>query len=404
MTNRNKTNRIGRILTRGLAWVTVPLYLAGMGSIIWIESRIGMPTSLEDVTLFIGFGAFAVVGSFLVARCPTNPVSWILVASGLIVSLFPAAETYAAYRMITRGSPDLLAVFGAWANGIYWIPLLALIIIYLPLLFPDGHLPSRHWRPIAVIPGLSLAFLVIIDAFRETLEGQKMAYQINNPIGIKGLLPVETQSIFLVLAIGILIGLAGAIAAVIARFRRSIGAERQQIKWFLYAVSLTPFIMVVDYLPSILGALIFGLVIVSFPVAIGVAVLRYRLYDIDLVIRRTLVYSVLTVLLGLVYYGLVTLLQSLFVGVSRQQSPLMLVISTLAIATLFSPLRRRIQQIIDRRFFRQRYDARQALDRFGQNLRSQVELPAIEREVVEVVSKTVQPVHISLWIRKVAKG
>ena len=161
MTSMTGSSRLGRALVRVVAWGAVPLYLVGMGGKIWMDHQLGLDTSLLDLMLAVGFGAFAVVGAVLVARRPQNLVSWIMVAIGLMTALFPAAETYAAFVMTKRGSPDPLAVFGVWANDVYFYPLIALALVYLPLVFPDGCLPSRRWRWVAHFVALSVVGAVL---------------------------------------------------------------------------------------------------------------------------------------------------------------------------------------------------------------------------------------------------
>ena len=393
--------RFSRNLSRVVAWATVPLFLIGVGSMIWLEHEFGLGggSPVEDAFLFVGFGVFAAVGSLLVARQPGNPVGWIMAAIGLIVSLFPAAEIYAAYVMTTRGIPDFLAVFGAWVNAWYWYPLLALALIYLPLYFPDGCLPSRRWWPIAVIAGIGTAGLIVLGALSDPLIGQNIDYRIDNPIGIEGMPMAEEHPLFPLFGSFVLvIGLLGATASMVVRYRRSRGVERQQLKWFLYAAMLLPLMAIADLVP-VVGGYLFGLILVALPTAIGIAVLRYRLYDIDIIIRRTLMYGVLTALLALVYFGAVTLAGSLFSAVSHQQSSLAIVISTLAIAVLFSPLRRRVQDFIDRQFYRRKYDAEKALDGFAVRARDEVDAGRLTSTLVGVVEEAVQPVYVSIWVK-----
>lgn len=384
-----------------VGWLVVLIYIAGTGANIWLQDRLGMQGDplLEDILLRAGFGAFAVVGALLIAKRPTNLVGWILAASGLMVGIFPAGDSYAAYVMTTRGRPDALAVVGAWAQGWYWYLLLALALIYLPLFFPDGCLPSRRWLPFALMMGIVTLTLVILGALTDTLTGQDVDYRIENPIGIEGLGPSESLPVFPVFGVLLGIGLVGAIVAVIVRFRRARGIERQQMKWFLYAAALIPSFLVLDYLPRILSGAVLGLIILALPTAIGIAVLRYRLYDIDLVVNRTLVYGSLTATLALVYLGGVVSLQYVFRAFAGSESQLAVVVSTLAIAALFSPLRRRIQGFIDRRFYRRKYDAYRTLDEFGARLREETDLDALSAHLVEVVRETMQPAHVSLWMR-----
>src|SRR5919112_6698213 len=348
------------LVARGAALLVLLVYIAGMCANAWLEGRLGLQSEhpAEDVVLFVGFSLFAAVGALLVSKRPDNPIGWIMGANALIVAIFPACESYAAYVMSTRGRPDALAVFGVWANSWYWYLLLALTFVYLPLLFPDGRLPSRRWLPVAVVPAVGVTGIAILGALTETLRGQTFNYRIDNPIGIEGLGHVEDLQAFAVLGGGALaIGTVGSVLSVVVRFRRSRGTERQQLKWFLYAAAPIVAFPAIDFLPVIVSGLLFGWVLLGLPTAIGIAVLRYRLYEIDIVINRTLVYGSLTVMLAGLYFGSIVVLQRVFVALTGQQSTLAVVVSTLAIAALFNPLRRRVQGFVDRRFYRKKYDA-----------------------------------------------
>ena len=311
-------------IARVVAWLIVPVYIAGTGANFWLEGFLGPQEGRvwEDTLLLVGFGAFAVVGALLVAKRPANVVGWIMATVGMMVGVFPAGDTYAAYVMTTFGHPDALAVFGAWTQGWYWFLLLALVLIYLPLYFPDGRLPSRRWLPFALLMGILMLSIVVLGALTDTLRGQDVDYRIENPIGIEGLAPVESLPIFSLLGVLLGVGCVGAAVAVVVRFRRARGIERQQMKWFLYATALIPVFPLLNRLPEIVDAILFNLLIVALPTAIGIAVLRYRLYDIDLVINRTLVYTALTASLVMIYLGGVVSLQYMFRAVTGSESQL----------------------------------------------------------------------------------
>ncbi len=387
-----------------VAWLVILLYAAGMGANLWLKSRLHLRDefSLDNVMLFAGFGAFALVGALLVAKRPANLVGWIMATIALMVALFPAGDSYAAYVMTTRGHPDALAVLGAWVQSWYWYVLLALFLIYLPLVFPDGRLPSRRWLPPAILVGVGTLVIVVLGALNDTLTGQDVDYRIDNPIGIEGLAPVESLPIFGVLSAFLGIGILMAVSSVVVRFRRARGIERQQMKWFLYAASLMLTFPVMDYLPNVLGSVVFNLVVIALPTAIGIAVLRYRLYDIDVVINRTLVYVALTVSLVLVYFGAVVSLQYLFRTLTGGESQLAVVASTLIIAALFNPLRTRVQAIVDRRFYRRKYDAAKTLETFGSRLRNETDLEDLSGHLLNVVRETMQPSHVSLWLKEMS--
>jgi MFS family permease len=386
-----------------VAWLVLVLYAAGICANYLLERSAGLPSEhpVEDVVFLAGSGAFVVVGALLVAQRPTNPISWIMATIALMGAIFPTGGTYAAYVMSTRGHPDALAVVGAWTQSWYWGLLLALAFVYLPLLFPDGRLLSRRWLPVAVLPGIGTLGMVILGALTETLHDSVAGYTINNPIGIEGLAPVEELAVFGVLTALFGVGLIGAIASVVVRFLRSRGVERQQMKWFVFAVALMLTFPLEGLLPDIVNNVLFGLTVIAIPTAVGIAVLRYRLYEIDLLINRTLVYGPLTVTLAAVYFGGVVATQAIFRALTgqEQQPQLAVVVSTLAIAALFNPLRRRIQGLIDRRFYRRKYDARKTLETFSAKLRDETDLEALNAELVGVVRETMQPAHVSLWLR-----
>jgi hypothetical protein len=393
------------LFARVAGWLIVPLYVAGICTSYLLERSAGVPPAypMEDVVIRVGFGAFAVVGALLVAKRPTNLVGWIMATIALMMAIFHAGLLYAAYVIATRGQPDALAVLGAWIGNWYWYLLLALAVIYVPLLFPDGRLPSRRWLPVAVLPGIATLSIVVLGALADTLVLDPVVkdahYRIENPIGIEGLGHVEDLPIFGVLTGLLLVGIVGAVAAVMVRFRRSRGVERQQMKWFVYASALLLLTPVEGLLPEIFSNVLFGVVLIGMPTAIGIAVLRYRLYDIDLVINRTLVYGSLTVTLVLFYLGGVVSLQYAFRALTGQGSQIAVVASTLAIAALFNPLRRRVQAFVDRRFYRRKYDAAKTLEAFSVKLRDETDLDALNAELVGVVRSTMQPAHVSLWLR-----
>jgi hypothetical protein len=383
------------------ALLVLVVYVGGLSVNAWLERRGGWQaeSSMEDLVLFVGFGMFAVVGALLVAKRPDNTIGWIMGAAALIVGVLPVSETYAAYVMTASGRPNALAVFGVWANGWYWLLLLALVFIYLPLLFPEGRLLSRRWLPVAVLPAIGIAGVMVLGSLTETFSGQTFDYRIQNPIGIEGLANVEDLRVFVVFGVIYAIGAVGGIASLAVRFRRSRGTERQQLKWFLFAAAPIVTIPVIEGLPEIVNGLVFAWVLVGIPAAVGIAVLRYRLYDIDLVINRTLVYVALTAALALVYVGSVAGLQRLLSPVVGEGNQLAVVASTLLIAALFGPLRRRVQGFIDRRFYRRKYDAGRVVADFSERLRDETDLKALSDDLASVVGEALQPAHVSVWLR-----
>ena len=242
--------------------------------------------------------------------------------------------------------------------------------------------------------------MVILAGLADTLPlNEAPGYEIDNPIGIEGLGHVEDLPVFGVLTVLLSIGVIGAIASVVVRFRRSRGVERQQMKWFVYAVAPMLLIPTDGFLPGIISSAALCAVLIGLPTAIGIAVLRYRLYEIDVLINRTLVYGSLTALLVTTYVGSIVVLQTAFRTLTGQDSQLTIVASTLAIAALFNPLRHRIQAFVDRRFYRRKYDAARILASFGARLRDETDLAELNEELLAVVRETVQPAHASLWLR-----
>jgi hypothetical protein len=294
-----------------------------------------------------------------------------------------------------------------------------LIGIYLLLLFPDGRLPSRRWRLLAWLAGAVIAVesaaVLLTPGPLQDLRGAR------NPFGLEAHPWVEGLGL-IVLPLLPLCMVASAVSLVL-RFRRSTGVVREQIKWIAFAASFmgllylgimgTGLIILLISSPqtpndlgsqSWLGVLLENVMVLSFagvPVAIGFAVLKYRLYEIDIIINRTLVYGVLTATLVALYFGSVTATQAIFRALSGQeeQPQLAIVVSTLVIATLFNPLRRRVQGFIDRRFYRKKYDAAKTLEAFSGKLRDETDLDALSEDLVGVVRETMQPAHVSLWLR-----
>jgi hypothetical protein len=342
--------------------------------------------------------SFSVVGAIIASHRSGNPIGWLFLAVGFSQGLVSFANTYAEYALITEpgslpGGPVM-----SWLGQLAWFPGLSLMFTFALLLFPDGRLPSPLWRPVAWVSVVPLVLFVLFAASLYRYRGRAFMENPNQfePGGILGAL------VSVVFPLVLVCGLASVLSLVV-RFRRSQGIERQQLKWFTYAAAVTLGGLVMNEALSlgIAGNLLFLPFIPSIPVAAGIAVLRYGLYEIDILINRTLVYGSLTVLLVAVYFGGVAATQAIFRALTgqEQQSQLAVVVSTLAIAALFNPLRRRIQAFIDRRFYRRRYDAAKTLEVFSAKLRDETDLDALHVELVGVVRETMQPEHVSLWLR-----
>jgi hypothetical protein len=344
--------------------------------------------------------SFSVVGALIASHRPENSIGWIFLAVGFCYGLLSAADEYAIYALLTNPGALPLGAEASWLGQWIWAPELGLSLVFLPLLFPDGHPPSHRWRPVGWLGGLSIGLTVVSSMILLWPErGSALLTGDESPSHV-----VQVLIDFIALPMLFVAGL-GAVISVLVRFRRARGDERQQIKWFASAAALTVVWIIVfgqstRGLPEAIVALSGLLVIPSIPIATGIAILRYRLYDIDLIINRTLVYGSLSASLALVYFGGVATTQAIFRALTgqEQQPQLAVVVSTLAIAALFMPLRRRIQSFIDSRFYRRKYDARKTLEAFSAKLREETDLNTLSDDLVTVVRRTMQPKHVSVWL------
>jgi len=349
---------------------------------------------------------YPTVGAIVASRRPENPVGWLLCLYGLAISIGYFCAEYAIYALLAE--PNSLPAGEAMAWIVSWVlPILNGLQVFYILLFPTGRLPSRRWRWLG---WLTVAFVVVGVILAAFSSGALLGIlgPIQNPLGIEGFSNIYYKAILFIMTP--LLTIAAALAVFI-RLRRAIGVERQQIKWFAYAAAAYVSAGILAYIiPRVIDTPLwfeqvsFALNIAfipAIPIAIGIAILRYRLYDIDILINRTLVYGSLTLMLALVYFGGVAASQVVFTALTGQeeQPQLTIVVSTLVIAALFTPLRRRIQSFIDRRFYRRKYDAAKTLEAFSAQLRDETDLTALSEDLVGVVRETMQPAHVSLWLR-----
>jgi hypothetical protein len=342
----------------------------------------------------------SIVGAVVASRRPEHPIGWLMCAAGLVWGVLHFSGEYAIYALLTQPGSLPAGKAVAWFFTWLWAPALCLIVFF-GLLFPTGELPSRRWRPFAWLTLLITLIVIVLSVFA---PGPILGLgSIRNPLGIEGWpnLYEPLQSLMLVL---LFIGS----ASMLGRLRWARGVERQQIKWPAYTVMMAASGSVLTYTISeavgarwleLAGFVIFIVALVGLPASVGIAIVRYRLYEIDRIINRTLVYGALTATLVALYFGGTVLLQRLFVVLTGEKSTLAVVASTLLIAALFNPLRRRVQAFVDRRFYRRKYDARKTLDAFSATLRDETDLDALSDDLVGVVRETMQPAHVSLWLR-----
>jgi hypothetical protein len=410
--------RAAFLLVWSLAGLSVAMFVASVPLLVLARSA-HIPSSWEanltlgDLLGGVIFLIFPLVGALIASRRPRNAIGWILLTEGLLWMSLGMTDYYGLYGVARPGSiPFPVGV--AAVNNFMWVPAVGLLGTYVFLLFPDGRLPSSRWHPLAWLSGSIIVLVSILVGL--TPGGLQNLGGIRNPHALEGYPWLETVA-YIVLPLLPLCMIASVLSLVM-RYRRSTGEERQQVKWIAFAASFVGLL----YLIAMVCALLFpsgawfqaesplwldllGYAALSsftlVPVAIGFAVLRYRLYEIDIIINRTLVYSGLTVTLALLYFGGVTLTQTAFrvLTGSEQQPRLIIVASTLVIAVLFNPLRHRMQEFIDRHFYRNKYDAAKTLEAFSVKLRDETDLGALSHDLVGVVRETMQPSHVSLWLR-----
>ncbi len=415
--------RVASWLAWSLAGVSVAMFLASAALYVLARSA-QSPSNWVSVDTVSGllslvpFLAFPIVGALIASRRPHNPIGWICLADGFLWMFIDMTDYYSIYGVASPGSVPFPVAIGTLGNQWLWVPTVGLLGIYLLLLFPDGRLPSTRWRSLAWFSGAVIVSLSVTEGLAPgPLENQR---GVRNPFGLEEY-PWLADAVWIILPLLPLCIFASAVSLIV-RYRRSTGEVRQQIKWIAFVASfaglvylsamVSPFIFAPEMLggggslpsPPLWFELLFSVAVLSFagvPVAIGFAVLRYRLYEIDTLINRTLVYGALTSSLALVYFGGVAMTQTIlraFTG-QEQQPQLAIVISTLVIAALFNPLRRRIQGFIDRRFYRRKYDAAKTLEAFSAKLRDGTDLDVLSDDLVGVVRETMQPAHVSLWLR-----
>jgi hypothetical protein len=387
-----------------LAWsLCAGCVVVGVSGVVVLQVLNGT-AGLGSAPLLAALLAFAVVGGLVASRQPRNPVGWQLLAIGVFMTAGLLGESYARYALITAPGSLPGGLYGPWLPRWTYAPIVAILVIFLPLYFPTGRLLSPRWRPVVWCGIGFLAFAVAGNALWPGPEPP-----------LPGLAPMPNPVVYLpqakpmfqlfrnLAAVCVFPGVAGAIAALVVRFRRSHGIERQQLKWFTYAAALAPLpFLAHDFAPSISGLLL-TLILPLVPISIGVAVLRYRLYEIDRILNRTLVYGLLTVVLGL-GYAAGSLVFVLVAGPGADPPSGLVAAATLAAAAIFRPARRRIQAAVDRRFNRRRYNAAQTIQAFSTRLRDQVDLDTLSTELLAVVDQTMEPTRVSVWLRPSPHG
>lgn len=351
---------------------------------------------------------FAVVAALILWRQPGNLIGWLLMIPAL--AAIPEAMLSVSNARLLPDAPASVSPglwLGLWYSGWAWLPPIFAILL-LPLLFPTGRPPSRRWRWVLVYAGVMAGVFVVLGAFTTPMQLAEggTGWSVPNPIGFIPLTFLETGIFLPVWGLNLALLTLLSLTSLIVRYRHATDHTRRQIKLLVFACGGLAFVYVLGLVlvnrdmsnPDRWWTLVFSVAVAAIPVVIAYSMLRYRLFDIDLVIRRTLVYAIVTALLGLVFYGTIILLQRLFTGITGQASPVAIVISTLAIAALFSPLRHRVQEFVDRRFYRRKYDAQQVLARFASAVRDETDVDRLAGRLASAVEASLRPASIGVWM------
>ncbi len=407
-----------------LAWALLGLFVVVLGTTLWLDRRVYATYFPESGLIWLGlhgvwlgpFLVFAAVGALLASRRPRQPIGWLLVAAAVTSGLGEMLRMYAALELGTAASPPLLARLAKIPAEPITVTGLVLGLVLIPVLFPTGELPGRRWRIVPWTAATFLTFYLVNSALSPrltyaltdpSLGSQVLLYDVANPLSPAALpgaladLPPGATTVLL----PVLIVVAG--VAVTLRFRRSQGVERQQLKWFVFAAALVAVTAIAQVglavvsgpVATPMASILLVLGLSAYPAAIGIAVLRYRLYEIDRIISRTVTYGlVVTVLVGVYVGAVVGLSAAVSAATGAQDSDLAVATATLLAAGLFRPLRTRLRTVVDRRFNRTGYEARRAVEAFAREVRDEVDQPRIRHRTARTAATAVQPTHVSLWL------
>jgi hypothetical protein len=367
----------------------------------------------SGVALNIAFLAFPLVGALILSRRITNTVGWLFCLVGVGTTFTSFSASYVSYALLHHLDAQLAARLIDIAGDLVW-PANLVLGVFILYLFPDGRALSRRWSLMCWALGL---MLLLVEVGQAVTPGPlESHHRVLNPLGVpalEGFATFVATYLYLLLPVFAVLG----VVSLVLRYRRAESYSRQQIKWFVYGAVMMVIIVLFGFfiasqitdlaLSNLVGNLSFAIAITALPLGVGIGVLRYRLYDIDILIKRTLVYGSLTAILVGLYFALVIGAQQLTHRITGQQvaqQPVVIVLSTLLIAALFTPLRSRLQRGIDQRFYRSRYNAARTLAAFSASLRSEVDLAQLNDHLLGVVDATMRPAHASLWLRSPARA
>ena len=417
--------RSRRRITPTAVWGLVVIFLAASAVSTWLRVQVhsehappgvGVTAWLrDDVGAVAWLAAFGIIGAVIVSRRPRQPIGWVMLAAAAALAIGRLGHSHALLAIgASPSDPPTLALVGTWVAAATGFGLFAVLaIIILPLLYPDGRLPSSRWRPVLWAAIGLIAVSAARGLFSERLSGavhpagteRVGVYDIANPLAVGWVGRMASAVPDVAVVVGAMLLFAAAVTAVMVRYRRSRGTERLQMRWFV----LTPVLLVLVISAVSLGSVLLGdrvsrvthlpqALFLGYPLAVGVAVLRYRLYEIDRIISRTVAYGLVVAVLGAVYVvGVVGLGAAMSGLTGREDSDLAVAASVLVVVALFGRLRARVQRAVDRRFNRTGYQARQAVDGFANRLRDQVDLETIGHDLLVTTTEVVQPENVSLW-------
>jgi hypothetical protein len=361
--------------------------------------------SLLAVIMTAGTCAYTVLALLIIRRHSRHAVGWLFIITGFSGSLiiFVAGLFAWGAQWDSVLAQQLITWLDLQVQNPWTIIPITLVLLY----FPDGHLPTPRWKPVMIIVLVSIFYNQASPAFTPwTGEYDRGPFNVDNPLEIAGSEFFFSGIVGTLFSVLTIVGILGCLASVVVRLIRSKGAERMQMKWLVYsAVVVISLILtllslgVAESEPEIMWYLTLSSP-VMLALAIGMAILRYRLFEIDIIIRRTLQYGILTIMLGFTYLGIVFVLQNVFAAISGQSSPIAIVLSTLVIAGLFNPLRIRLQEFIDKRFYRRKYDAQLLIERFSESARNETDLYLLTGRFLAVVQDTMEPDRFSMWLRQ----
>lgn len=399
-----------RAIRSRLSWLIWSVTVLGLVAAPVIVS-VGVDRELTgtvEAPILVSFSlfvlGFATTGALITSRQPANPVGWLCAGAAVLYVFAGVADSFVNSFPDTATSGGVLLRLWITVGESLWAPGLGIGATLLLLLFPNGHLPSPRWRPIAWVASV---VLILIPVAQILVPGRVQDYPVVSPVGIPGAATV-LEGIVGIAYMGLALCVPFSMASLFFRFRKAPPVERQQLKWLLFAAGLVAVLFLSSVILEVvtqnsaaageISNFLTTAALSAVPIAIGIAILRYRLYDIDVIINRALVYAVLTAVLAFVYIAVVFGLQQVLSPIT-QESDLAIAASTLAVAALFRPARTRVQSFIDHRFYRRKFDAQRTLDDFSSTLRDEVDLSALSSRLTGVISDTMQPAHVSLWLR-----